>query len=110
MPDLSETALFWIDLALLVIYLPLGFMAWAFSAGAADNARAARKFTLAALAPAILLLLCLALPPLLPPKPAQILRWIPPGAAVSIIGLIFLAAIVTGFLKGLTGQDESQAS
>lgn len=111
MPDLSLTTLTWINGALLVLYLPLGFMGWAFAAGAlanreGDSRRQQSWCFFAALAPAGFILLVTLMSTWFPSPWGIRLAWVPLGVVALLLALGFGAAIVSGFLQGLRGDEE----
>ena len=115
MPDLSLSALTWINGALFALYLPLGFMGWAFAAGGLgssrqDTTRQQRWVLLVALAPALVILTATLAPHWLPGPWSLRVAWIPLGLVGVLLVLIFGGAIVSGFLEVLRGRGVEEAA
>jgi hypothetical protein len=112
-PELSLTALTWINGALFVFYLPLGFMGWAFAAGGyanspSDTTRQQRWVLLAALTPALVILAAAIAPHWLPEPWVFRVAWIPLGVVGLLLALTFAGAIVSGFVQGVRDEGPSE--
>lgn len=116
MPELSLTTLTWINGALFALYLPMGFMGWAFAAGAYanspnDTARQQRWVLAAAIAPALVILGATVAPHWLPEPWSLRLAWVPLGVVACFLALVFGGAIVSGFMAGVReGSRDPDAS
>lgn len=113
LPELSLGALTALNLGLLALYLPFGFMGWAFAAGGVGEARPPSEakrlvawITAIALVPALGLLAAALLPHTLSEPWAHRLAWAPALLAALLIALLFLASLVAGFVSGLAQGEE----
>lgn len=108
MPELSFTALSVINALLFLLYLPLGFMGWAFAAAALANndpqgrrAGAQRWVLAAALTPGVALLALAIAPHTLAEPWATRAAWVPLAGAGLLFALICVGSLVAGFVAGI---------
>lgn len=114
---LPLSTLLWVNGGLLALWVPVGFMGWAFAAGGAANvaerdpksARQLRLISYAMAFPYVLLIAALTGPLWLPPDYALLLAWVPLLLAGVLVALGTVASIVAGFVAGLRGDDSDDS-